>query len=275
MITKRNFVGVILVGLILVLSVWLFKPVLALDPTGADVNDVRTETAPNDTADTDEALAGNISELTINAYTTTQSWQGYIGNISGTIQLADADDDVLYNWSLAEPEGEILASKNVSINFRRVQCLNYSAAGTYAADTAYGGVNAFGTNLTQLEAEYNIEWDNVDGVNETFFLYNPATGAGGGAGQHDLFYISNLQFSEGECISTRVFGSGGNGVNNEFEEVLLYEPDSASVIFVSLIEEAPLNGYDGDDHDFQMLVLEDGHGTNIATTTYYFWVELE
>ena len=34
-------------------------------------------------------------------------------------------------------------------------------------------------------------------------------------------------------------------------------------------------GFDDNPHDFQMIVLEDGHGTDTATDTYYFWVELE
>ncbi|MFH1801997.1 MAG: hypothetical protein ABH864_00935 [archaeon] len=123
MVTKKDFVGMILVGLILVASVWFFQPVLALDPTGASVTDVRTETAPADTAGNDSALAGNISELTITAYTTTQTWQGYIGNISGVIQLADGDDDVLYNWSLADPEGEIYATTNASVNWSLMNLL--------------------------------------------------------------------------------------------------------------------------------------------------------
>ena len=87
-----------------------------------------------------------------------------------------------------------------------------------------------------------------------------------------------MQFSEGECISTRIFGDNGVGVNNEYEEVLLYDPLGDTVIFTALIEEDLtdlIRGFDGGDYDFQMLVLEDGHGTDTATTTYYFFVELE
>lgn len=279
MVTRKEIAAMFLVGLLLVTAVWLFKPAYALDPTGASVNDIRTETAPNDSAGSDNAEAGNISELTVFAYTTTQTWQGYIGNVSGTIQLADADDDVLYNWSLADPEGEIYASVNESITWRQIQCFNYSATGEID-DTGEtpGAVNAKGRNLSQLEADYGIIWDDVDGVNETFYLYDPASGAGGGAGQHDEFFTSNLQFSEGECVSTRVFGDSGEGVSNEFEEVILYEPTTDSVVFVALIEEDladAIDGYDGNDYDFEMLVLEDGHGTDTDVTTYYFFVELE
>ena len=50
---------------------------------------------------------------------------------------------------------------------------------------------------------------------------------------------------------------------------------ATQVIFASIIEEASVLGFDDRDHDFEMLVLEDGHGTDLATTTYYFYVELE
>ncbi len=279
MVTKRDFVGVLLVGLMLVTAVWLFKPVLAIDPTGASVSELGDERAPNDTAESNEAFAGNITELAITAFTTTQSWQGYVGNISGTIQLADNDDSVLYNWTLANPEGEIYATRNSSVSWRNIQCFNYSASGDInPSGEVAGGINIKGMNLSQLEAEYNITWDDVDGVNETFYLYNPASGAGGGAGQHDIFYTSNLLFAEGECISTRIFGDSGAGVANEYEEVLLYDPVSNSVVFASLIEEDltdAIRGYDGRDYDFEMLVLENGNGVDTQTTTYYFFVELE
>jgi hypothetical protein len=59
-----------------------------------------------------------------------------------------------------------------------------------------------------------------------------------------------------------------------FEEVLLYEPSSTSVVFTSLIEDNLL-GFDQRTHDFEMMVLENGHKTDVSPTPYYFFVELE
>ncbi|MFH1290065.1 MAG: hypothetical protein ABIH92_01515 [Nanoarchaeota archaeon] len=252
------------------LAVLLYLPLnLAIDPTGANITDIRTETAPNDTAGQHQAQAGNVTELNIMGYSTTQSWQGYFGNISGTIQLADASDNVLYNWSLADPQGEVYASTNESITWSNIQCLNFTATGTLAGGETAGQVSIYGTNLTQLETRFNINSSDVDGVDETFTLQH------GGAGEHDLFYTANQQFSEGECISTRIFSNAGQGESNKFEEVLLYEPSTTSVVFTALIEPGSVAGYDENDYDFEMLVLEDGHGTDVGTTTYYFFVELE
>ncbi len=241
--------------------------VFAVQPFGANYTIINSTRAIPDEAQSIEAQAGNVTELNIAGVTITQSWQGYFGNITGTIQLADGADNQMYNWSLASPEGEIYASTSSSIAWTNVQCLNYSSDGTLIGESGNGGTTSqHGTNLTQLEALFNIQPDDVDGINETFNLLGGAT--------HDLFYTNNLEFSEGECQSTRLFSNIGSGENDKFEEVLLYEPSTQSVIFTSLLNEDVL-GFDGRSHDFEMLVAEDGHETDTATTTYYFYVELE
>jgi hypothetical protein len=248
----------------------VISPNINSNVKGANVSEIRTESAPSDSAGNDSAVAGNITELVVVAYSNTQTWQGYIGNVSGTIQLADSDDDVLYNWSLANPEGEIYASTHGGISWNDIQCFNFSATGNYSDETGNGGgMNKFGMNLSQLEGLYNIASDDVDGVDETFNLQY------GGSGEHDSFFTAHQQFDEGECASTRVFSNAGMGENNKFEEVLLYDPLTRSVVFTSLLEEASVMGYDGEDHDFEMLVLEDGHGVDTSTTVYYFFTELE
>ncbi len=220
--------------------------VLSVSPSGAtNVSVVKSETAPADSPQGVAAQAGNVTELNIFGYTTTQAWQGYFGNVTGAIQLADSNHNVFYNWSLAEPEGEIYASTADSINWNSVECFD------------------FATNGAALEAAYNIAPDDKDGVNETFSTEN----------NHTLFYVNNIQFDKEQCMSTQLYDSTGQGVDNHFEEVLLW--DGSNVVFTSLLEGASVNGFDQNDHDFEMLVLEDGHGEDTGTTTYYFYVELQ
>lgn len=265
-VIQSRLVAGLLTLAILVVGFFVFPLVTGLEPTGGSVTHISSQTAPNDTAGSLPAIAGNVTAMTITAFSTTQSWQGFFGNVTGTVQLADALDNVLYNWTLASPEGEVYASTNVTINWTNIQCFNFTATGSGASDIAQAGATSlFGTNLTTLESRFNIASDDVDGVNETFSLL----------GTHDAFFAAQRQFTQGECLSTLVFGDGGAGVDNEFEEILMYEPTTSSVLFVALIEESSVLGFDDGDHDFEMLVLEDGHGTNVATTTYYFWVELE
>lgn len=239
---RQIFLPVLIVFILLQIPL-----VLTVEPFGATITPGTSQRAQEDSPGTVDAIAGNVTELNVFGYSITQSWQGYFGNVTGTIQLADASDNVLYNWSLASPEGEIYASVNNTIDWANIACFSYG-------------------NHSALEAEYGISSDDVDGVNETF-----ATGNG-----HDQFYTNNILFTVGECMSTQVYDSSGTGVDNNFEEVLLTDGSSnTNVIFTSILDEEDVKGFNNVDHDFEMLVLENGHGTDTSTTTYYFWVELE
>jgi hypothetical protein len=261
---KTKILFIIILALFLNVSL-----VLAVEPFGANVLQNSSERAIPDNATSIPAIAGNVTELTITGFSSTQSWQGYFGNVSGTIQLADATDNVMYNWSLASPKGEIYASTNNSIVWNYIQCLNFDASGTYGGNESTGGMiggtNADGTNLTILENMFGVEPDDVDGVNETFSLL--------GTG-HNLFYTNNIKFAPGQCRNTQVFSNAGQGEEDKFEEVLLYEPTTYSVVFASILNQNSL-GFDNNPHDFEMLVLENGHLTDTSSTPYYFYVELE
>ncbi|NCN86654.1 hypothetical protein GW932_02380 [archaeon] len=218
----------------------------AVQPFGAEtLNVVSSTSSPVTPAASAEAQAGNVTELNIFGVSVTQTWQGYFGNVSGTLQLADSSDNIMYNWSLADPEGEVYASRLSSVNWENIQCFNWSENGTW------------------LESDFGISPGDVDGVNETFSYDN----------LHDLFFTNQHQFNEGECMSTYIYDNSSSSVDNHFEEVLLW--DGTDVVFTSLLEEQSVNGFDGKDHDFEMLVLEDGHETDVDVTTYYFYVELQ
>ena len=253
--------------------VFLSLTVLAVEPFGANVLQNSSVRSPSDAPTTNAAMAGNITGLTVTGFSTTQSWQGYFGNVSGTIQLADSGDNVMYNWSLASPRGEIYSSTNNSINWNYIQCLNFNAAGTYVDDTANaGGTSLYGTNLSILESMFSINSTDQDAPNNTFTLAGTQENAHGLV--HHLFYTNNLQFDAGECLSTNLFSAANSSQDGKFQEVLLYEPASRSVVFTTILNQ-DVAGFDNNQHDFEMLVLENGHGTDVATTTYYFWVELE
>ena len=226
--------------LLLLVTIGLTVNVLAVQPFGADYTPVKTERAPMDAAQDHEAIAGNVTELTVSGFSTTQSWQGYFGNVSGTIQLSDASDNQMYNWSLASPEGEIYATTIVTVNWTGIACFDLA------------------TNHEALEGAFGIASDDVD------------------AWAHDEFFTNNVQFEENECPATSIYDGTGGSVDNNFEEVLLTDGSANdAVIFTSILDEEDVAGFDGAYHDFEMLVLDDGHGTDTVTTTYYFYVELE
>jgi hypothetical protein len=225
--------------------------VFAVQPFGVEQNGlvkVNSTRAPMDIAGNHTAIAGNVTELDITAFSITQTWQGYFGNVSGTIQLTDADDNVMYNWSLANPEGEVYATELTTVDWDGITCFDLSA------------------EHATLEAYFNITSNDVDGVNETF----------SDANTHDLFYTNNVEFVAGECSATYIYDDTGSGDSTKFQEVLMTDGTSnETIIYAAIIEESSVVGFDNRDHDFQMLVLEDGHGTDTATRDYYFYVELE
>jgi hypothetical protein len=271
MIFKRVSGIVILVFVLILVSIPFF---MALSPFGATVYPIRNMTAQSDQPQSHAAIAGNITEMDIFGYTVTSGWQGYFGNVTGQIFLADASDNIFYNWSVSQPEGEVYASINDSIFWSMVQCLNFTADGTYADDTSNrGNTSAYGKNLSQINAEYNFSMVDGDAINQTFSL--TGTHENGRNLAHDLFYTANLRFDAGECLSTHLMGPGATFADGTFQEVLLYEPTTTSLIFTSILDEEEPLGFDNARHDFQMLVLENGHNTDTMHTTYYFYVELE
>ena len=86
--------------------------------------------------------------------------------------------------------------------------------------------------------------------------------------------MNSLNFSDGECLSTHTFGDTHAGTDGEFQEVILYESTSRAVIWTAILDNN-VTGFDQKGHDFQLMVPEDGHGTDTDGTTYYFYVELE
>lgn len=264
-----------MMGKAICLTVFLLAlSLVSAAPSGGVLTPLSNSTAPADPAGSHAAIAGNVTEMNIYGYTTTAAWQGYYGNVTGVIQLTDGSDNAMFNWTLANPRGEVYASTTNSITWSAIQCFNFTATGADAAScstSSAGGTCGTGMSLTQLETLYNIGSTDVDGVNETFSL--AGTHEHGGGFNHSSFHTNNLLFHAGECPSTHLYSA--SGINDAyFEEVLLYDPVANVPVFTALIEESSILGFDGKDRDFQMLVLEDGHGTNTATTTYYFYVEL-
>lgn len=207
------------------------------EPTGPD--DITV--GPSERRDTldsfaVEAEAGNVTELTIEALGITNYWQGYYGNVSGSIVLANANNDTLYNWTVASPSGQIYAARQASITWTGVGCM--IQADIDAEDTLLGSTGS------------------TDSVNNTFSSQT-----------HPAFTVGATNIALDTCRSTSVQGDGSGSV---FYQVLLKE-STDETIYTALIDPAQ-TGFDGGTYDFQMLVGEDG--STAGTTTYYFYVEL-
>jgi len=255
MMTKTVFAFVL--GITLILSTAVL--VHAADPA-APSNITATLTSSYNTANyqplTIDALAGNITALVVYAIGQTKGWQGYYGNISATITLDDADNFTFYNWTSAVPRGQIYATLNSSITWGGVTCFNFSELST--------------ANFLTIENYYGFTSPDVDGVNETFAQTD-----------HPTFEVGSVTMDD--CPTTYIFQNDVEQETN-FVNVLLYDPtlNDTGWIYTTVIENRStatgspqdLICYNGQPCDFQILVNDDGHGTDTQVTPYYFWVEI-
>ncbi|MEM4710806.1 MAG: hypothetical protein QXL18_02590 [Candidatus Woesearchaeota archaeon] len=240
-----------------------FAYALPSGPTGpiAPISSQRWPTWPSQTI---EAIAGNVTEFNTDTSTITRTWQGYFGNVTGTIVLGDANNNTLYDWSVANPQGEIYAIRSPTVpSWSNARCAN--ATELQAEDTALG-VNAA---------------IDEDAVNRTFVVGGSAEAQAnyGGPLTHPTFYVADSQINANTCPIAYLYNSSGLP-SDAFREVILSDGGSVPIIYTAFLAHtfyptSESTGFNGLTHDFQMIVGEDGHGTDTATSTYYFYLELE
>lgn len=223
------------------------------------------------------AYAGNVSEVILTGQTVTQTWAGYYGNVTGLITLDDVDNFTMYDWSLASPRGEVYATYAATVDWTtgNVRCWNWTAAA--AEDLS---ITEFeGGSSAPVYAGLGLTDADIDGVNETFSIY--------GAKNHSDFFvggqlINGTQGTDpanhlGPCSRAKLYNGSsvtGNPELAPYQEVLLYENTSKSVIYTSILRNNEF-GFNNQTWDFELIVGENGHNGNIAVTAYYFYVELE
>ena len=207
------------------------------------------------TGTTVQAQAGNVTSLVINSTKLTSRWQGYYGNITGTITLDDAVNNTLYNWQLATPQGEVYASNGSAsgaVTWASVFCFNYTN------NLSAGQSNVQRFNGSDLERMIGSSIGDQDSVNNTF-----------NASFTGSFQVGSTTINSASgCREVTLFVNDAHQTAR-FTEVLLSDNDS--IVFTSLIENSQ-TGFSGSPLDFEMIVGE--NGDTVAATNYYFFVEL-
>ncbi len=228
---------------ILLLTLLLTAGLLVLaEPEGAVIDSSTTETPAARSAGSLTTAGGSFTTLVLNATSQTQKWKAYVGNISGTLALRDSTNLSIYRWDLTTITGEVYASRNASINWTNIDCVQNST-------------------LNNEETELNIDNNAVDSINETF-----------NTSIHKQFYVGTTQIPQSSCraIATYVNDQAQTpDVNADFQLILL--EDQVSMVYATLLEDSTA-GYDNSQFDFQMIVAEDP--TVTTPNTYYFWAEL-
>ncbi len=187
------------------------------------------------------AVGGNVTEININTITVTKSWQGYYGNVSGTIVLQDGTNNTFYNWSSAHAKGEIYATRVNSITWTTINC----------------------TNITQVATEntfLNLTGSDADSVNNT---YSRTT--------HPAFATGVVNFTANSCGYTTYGYVNNNSQTSSYSMVLLQS--GANIVYTTITNSSTV-GFDGKQHDFEIMVGEN-EKTTVGVTPYYFWTEFD
>ena len=260
----------IVIGIIIAL-VALITSVSAVPSSPASIVRGVDETWPAWAAQSQEALAGNVSELTFNGTTVTRTYQGYYGNITGMVVLGDSSNNTLYDWTLASPQGEIYAVRGVASViplWESVVCASYTH---------------IQTEDTRLNVNESID---EDSVNRTFVV----NGAPDQLARfptsdftHPQFWVANQSIAANECAVATLYNSSYEP-SSDFKEVLLEDSTQNYIIYTAIISHTinPFGdsmGFNQMNHDFEMMVGEDGHGvetgSTATTSTYWFFLELD
>jgi hypothetical protein len=195
-----------------------------------------------------DAQAGNVTQLEINASVITKRWQGYYGNITGTITLDNAQGNTMYDWTAQDlaVTGEIYAASDTITSWNDIICVNLTGNGT-------GGPN--GINKTQIETLYGMAADDGDSVNATFRRAHNVN-------------VGTLALTD--CPATNLYVNN-NSQTTDFYESLLTENATGTVVFAADVDQNTI-GFNGRPWDFQMIVAE--NGDVVGVTPYSFYVEL-
>ena len=203
-------------------------------------------TAANGTGHT--AGKGSINYAQLTATQQNMRWKAYVGNVSGSLVLQDAEGYNIYDWLLTTSiNGTILASRNNTLNFNALNCTN-------------------GTTMIEEQTSLSFGAFTDDNINRTFNSTN-----------HTQFMINNLPLSNCSAVytfqnSTRQPTHWGNGTN-VFQEISIQDT-SRRVAYATKIYNDLLSYKNDLNTDFQMLLPDYGNTSITGAVTYYFFVEL-
>ncbi|MBL7055895.1 hypothetical protein ISS07_03215 [Candidatus Woesearchaeota archaeon] len=250
-VKKKVITLLLLLVAIALLTITAYAQSQPQGPTG--ISEGLDERRPTADPISVQAQAGNVTALKINATRITNRWQGYYGNITGTITLDDADNNTLYSWDLLSPEGEIYAvNDSKSVLWSQVICMNMT-------DPTTANVNV---TLTALENSLGMGSNDVDGVNETF---NNTRGGSFTVG-------SSVTIGDDSGCGWTSLNVNDGSDEVKFNETILTDNGSNHNVIYAAILEQDQQGFQGSNLDFQMIVGD--NGDEIEATEYYFYVEL-
>lgn len=232
------------INIIIFLVVFLIigiPAVLSL-PTAPSVITIRNETDSPTAGAIINTSGGSITTMVLNATTQNLRWKAYVGNVTGTLTLDDANDYTIFDWSLTSVLGEVYATRaSSSVSWPDVNC-----------STPF--------NTTNEEIALNHTSNPNDNISTTFSEQT-----------HNSFYIGSREIKENSCYSLHTYVNDSSQ-SSDFEEILLH--DKTNMVYATIIENNALGYNPNETFDFQMILPENGMEGWTSSTAYYFYVEL-
>jgi len=220
------------------------------DATGATLTNVSTTQKGAASPDWNNGTKGAIHIVRLTAEQQDNKWKAYVGNVSSTFVLDDADDYSIYQWSISDFTGQVYITRDGSVTWGTVDCA--SVANKESEDTALGHTST-----------------SEDSVNSTFVSTS-----------HKDFTIGTNQINDGDCFSTATWANDTTqtpSATTPFTEVLLWDSTGGDMIYTTFVETDAssyrADGSPGTTYDFQAIVPEDADAGD-PTLTYYFYLEL-
>ncbi|MFH1916367.1 MAG: hypothetical protein ABIJ21_03825 [Nanoarchaeota archaeon] len=240
---KRNaYIGLVTLVLFLGVAGLVLREIAAL-PSGVAVSFQYNGSSNGTAAGSRNDSGGYIYVTNMDTLSQNQNWKAYLGNVTGSFTLDDAQNRTIYNWELTVTGGEVYASRNSTINWPGIVCANEAHMESEN--------NYFGYSATQ-----------VDNINRSF-----------NATVHTQIKVGAVTITANTCNSTFLFVNDtrqATATASDFQEVVL--SDGGNMVFAALIENNAY-GFDNTTYDFQMIVPENGSST--TTNAYYFYAEIK
>lgn len=240
---KFSKATILFVFMLTIIVIMLIKVDAA--PVGATANYVSNSTSTNPGNASLNYSGGYIATVNFVSNEQNTRWKAFVGNVTGTLSLDDADSYTIYEWIRASISGEVYATRTPNaVTWANINCSTF--INTTAEQTAIGHT----ANPT-------------DNITATF-----------NESDHTQFFVGTERIAANTCNTTNLAINDSMDPADDFEEVLLH--DGTYMVYAAIIEN-DLSGYrhgiENETYDYQIMVPE--NATSGATSLlYYFYVEL-
>ncbi|MFH1849932.1 MAG: hypothetical protein ABH879_07170 [archaeon] len=249
---KITFVGLLcVVWMLLTLSGAMAEPI---GPVVTSISNSTTTTATN-TSRNESQGGAYIYTLNLNGAEQNSRWKAYVGNITGSLKLDDANSFTFYEWNLGTLTGQVYATRSSGvINWSNVNC-------------SWGWQNESSNRTVSANEDIALSHSKLDNISSTFTSKN-----------NSAITVGTRTIAAETCYTASPYvNDTAQSSTTLFVETLLYDGSNSTngnLLYTATVENNVYGYRNGSVYDFQLMVPENGATGWSSTTAYYFYVEL-